>query len=294
MGKVFEVIRYLLATIVTVAWLFPLFWWFLTSFKPYSALFTREPVYIFKPTFEWWYTVLTGIPPWAAELKKTGAIVGEAGGWFYAVPYLLNSIIIATISSILTLLASSYVAYGLSRFDFKHKSDLLFIILSFRFLPPIAVVIPYYLVWTALKLSDTHIGLIILYWIMNMGLGILLMKSYFDDIPRAIDEAAMLDGASRFKIFWRLIMPATKAGLAATFVILYLFSWDEFLMALVLTWKVARTLPVAASTYVTAYGTEWGMIAAVGNLALIPVAILSILTSRYLGRGMAMGLVKGA
>jgi len=164
-------------------------------------------------------------------------------------------------------------------------------VLSQRFMPPIAIIVPMVFMFHFLRLLDTRLGLIIVDTLMNLPICVLLMKSFFDDVAQEIDEAAMIDGASRLQTFLRVVLPLVKGGVAATAVLCFIFSWTEFLLSLFLTNSI-RTLPVKISTFVTSTGTEWGFIAALGTSAMLPSFIFILLVQRQLVRGLTLGSLK--
>jgi multiple sugar transport system permease protein len=158
-------------------------------------------------------------------------------------------------------------------------------------MPPIAVAIPIFFMFRDIGLFDGYLGLILAHTLINLPLAVLLMKSFLDDVPRELDQAAMIDGASRAQVFRLVVMPLVKGGLAATAVLCFIFSWTEFLLSLQLTTSI-RTIPVKISTFVTSTGTEWGFITALGTAALIPSFIFIMLVQRHLVRGLTLGSLK--
>ena len=286
-------VTYAVLVVYAIFCLFPIYWLVTTSLKPFTEIFTKSPVYTFVPDITWYKLILYYIPSWQIELAKTGAITAESGGWYYTVPYLINSLVIAVGATLITVFVAAFAAYGFSRFEFKRKQDLTFMLLSTRFAPPIAILLPFFILYSGIGLRDTHLGMILLYSFFNMSIAILLMKSFFDDIPKDYDESSILDGAGRFSTFIRVILPTARYGFAATAILIFIFNWNEFISALILTFINARTLPVAMSTFVTAYGTEWGMICAAGTIAILPVFIFALLSQKYLVRGLTFGTVKG-
>lgn len=280
------------AILISGLFFFPIFWWFLSSFKPFGAIFHLPPVFVFKPTLTWYAVVLGGVPYQQTELAETGAITGEGGGLYYSIPYLRDSIIIATLSTLFVVIISCLAGYALSRFTFRRKHDLTFWILSTRMMPPVVVALPLFLMYRTLEWIDTYHGIILVHTAMNVPLATLLVKSFFDEVPRDLDEAAMVDGANRFQAF-QLIVNYVRPGIAAAAILSFIFSWNEFLLTLVLTKGGVRTMPVAASTFITAYGTEWGFLAALGTAAMVPVFIFILLVQRHLVRGLTLGAVRG-
>ena len=251
-------------------------------------------------------------------LKKTGGIVGQTekklrltlvlpsvfgtiaicvalanGGskYFYQ---LLNSIIIGGGSTILAVGLGTLAAYAFSRFDVAGKEDLLFFILSTRMLPPVVVVIPIYLMYSALGLRDTHFGLILLYTTFNVSFAVWLMKGFIDEIPKEYEDAALVDGYSRFQTFMKVILPQSVTGIAATAVFCLITAWNEFAFALVLTevGGKAVTAPPSITSATGSAGMDWGKIAASTFVFLLPVAVFTFLMRGHLLRGVTFGAVK--
>jgi multiple sugar transport system permease protein len=218
---------------------------------------------------------------------------GTAGGGssYYSIPAIRDSVVVAVGSTALATLLAALAAYGLSRFRFKGQQAMLFWVLSQRMMPPIAVAIPIFFMFRDLGLRDTHLGLILAHTLINLPIAVLLMKSFLDDVPIELDEAAVIDGASRWQSFTRIVLPLVKGGLAATAVLCFIFSWTEFLLSLQLTTGI-RTVPVKISTFVTSTGTEWGFITALGSAALVPGFIFILLVQRHLVRGLTLGSLK--
>ena len=218
--------------------------------------------------------------------------VRPGGGDFYMMPNLVDSIIIALGSTGLAMMISILAAYALSRLPMRGQQHFMGWILSTRMMPPVAVAIPMFFIYKNIGLMDTHLGIIIIHALMNLPLAVLLMKSFFDDIPKDIDEAALLDGASRFFVFWRLIVPLAIGGIAATAVLCFIFSWTEFIFVLMLTQTGLKTIPVVSTSFVTSTGTAWDNMAALGTAAIIPAFIFILLVQRHLVRGLTLGSVK--
>ncbi len=286
-----HLLRDLLAWTVVLLFMFPLAWWVLASVKPYTAIFNPTPVYTdFEPTSANYAVTLLGrsrIDP--AE----GGVGGTAGGGssYYSIPSIRDSAVVAVGSTALATLLAALAAYGLSRFRFRGQQAILFWVLSQRMMPPIAVAIPIFFMFRDLGLRDTHLGLILAHTLINLPIAVLLMKSFLDDVPVELDEAAMIDGASRWQCFARVVLPLVKGGLAATAVLCFIFSWTEFLLSLQLTTGI-RTVPVKISTFVTSTGTEWGFITALGSAALVPGFVFILLVQRHLVRGLTLGSLK--
>jgi multiple sugar transport system permease protein len=285
-----RMIRDVAAWAVVLLFLFPLFWWVLASFKPYTAIFAQPPVYVdFTPTTQNYAVTIGG----QSRITLEGGIGGQTGGAssYYSLPSIGDSLIVALGSTAGALLLATLAAYGLSRFAFKAKHHVVFFFLAQRMLPPIAITIPLFFIFRDLGLRDSHLGLIIAHTLINLPLAILLLKSFFDDVPVELDESAMLDGASRFQVFRMVVLPLVKGGIAATAVLCFIFSWTEFLISLQLTTSI-RTIPVKITTFVTSTGTEWGLITALGSAALVPSFIFILLVQKHLVRGLTLGSLK--
>ncbi len=288
-----RIARDILAVLIVAIFMFPIFWWALASIKPYTAIFNKDgPVYFnFTPTLNNYEVVLLGKSRIAEELVDGGTYGAGGASSYDSRQTILDSIIIAVGSTILVTFLATLAAYALSRMHFRYKQDYLFWILSQRFMPPIAAVVPFLFMFRDLGLRDTHLGLILAHTLINLPLAVLLLKSFFDDVPKDVDEAAMIDGATRFQTFRRVILPVVKGGIAATAVLCFIFSWTEFLLSLFLTTSI-RTLPVKISTFVTSTGTEWGFITALGTSAIVPGFIFILLVQRHLVRGLTLGSLK--
>ena len=287
-------LRAVVAMVVVVAFIFPIAWWALASFKPYSAIFTSTPVYTaFNPTLAN-YAVTLGGKSRIEVLVEQGGDPGSGSGGassYYSIPSILESTVVALASTALATLLATLTAFALSRLPMRGKQHYIFWMLSQRMMPPIAVAVPLFFMFRDMGLRDTMTGLVIAHALMNLPLATLLMKSFFDDIPKDIDEAAILDGATRLQTFWKVILPLARGGLAASAVLCFIFSWTEFLLSLQLTSSI-RTVPVKISSFVTSTGTEWGFITALGTAAMVPSFIFILLVQKHLVRGLTMGSCK--
>ncbi len=219
------------------------------------------------------------------------ALANGGSKYFYQ---LLNSIIIGGGSTILAVGLGTLAAYAFSRFDVAGKDDLLFFILSTRMLPPVVVVIPIYLMYSALGLRDTHFGLILLYTTFNVSFAVWLMKGFIDEIPKEYEDAALVDGYSRFQTFLKVILPQSVTGIAATAVFCLITAWNEFAFALVLTEVGGRavTAPPSITSATGSSGMDWGKIAAGTFVFLLPVAVFTFFMRNHLLRGVTFGAVK--
>jgi multiple sugar transport system permease protein len=288
-----QLLRDLTATLVVLIFCFPLFWWALSSIKPYSAIFNKDgPVYFdFEPTLLNYRVTLLGQSRVESAIESGGTYGAGGASSYDSRETILDSVFVAVGATALTVFLATLAAYGLSRLPMRGKQGYIFWILSQRFLPPIAVVIPIMFMFRDMNLLDSRLGLVLAHTLINLPLAVLLLKSFFDDVPREVDEAAMIDGATRFVVFRRIVLPMVRGGVAATAVLVFIFSWTEFLLSLYLTTSI-RTVPVKISTFVTSTGTEWGFITALGTSAILPSFIFILLVQKHLVRGLTLGSLK--
>lgn len=281
-------LRILAAWSVVGLFFFPIYYWTSVAFREGKDIFARPPIlFDFTPTFDNFQKVF-GI-----AFAESGALtVTPGGGNFYMGPRLWDSIVIAGGSTALALFIATLAAYALSRMRFKARHHFVSWVLSTRMMPPVAVAIPMFFIYKTLGLLDSYLGMILIHALMNLPLAVLLMKSFFDDIPAEIDESALVDGASRWTIFRRVVLPMAKGGIAATAVLCFIFSWTEFLFSLTLTQTQIKTVPVVSTTFVTSVGTAWGNMAALGAAAIVPAFIFVLAVQKHLVRGLTMGSLK--
>lgn len=258
----------LLAVILSLA---PLLYLFITSFKEPNLTFSLPPVWIFKPTLQNYREVLAG-----GEFEK----------------YFLNSLVIALSTTAIALFFGGLAAYGFSRFRFRGSFWLRMSALIPQMLPPITIIVPLYVLFNGLKLLDTRWALIISYLTFTIPLALWMMIGFFDDVPIELEEAAMIDGCTRFGALLRVSLPLVAPGLAATAILAFLYCWNEFLYAVILTGREARTLPVTITSFMTNKAILWGRIAASGSMVLVPVLVFALLAQRYLVRGLSRGAIK--
>jgi multiple sugar transport system permease protein len=206
--------------------------------------------------------------------------------------YLINSLIVGSISTFFTLIIGGFASYALVRFNFFGRGTISFSTLLLRMIPPAVLVVPIYVLWTFFRLADTLPGLIIVYVGLNLPFTIWVLISFISDIPLELEEAAVVDGCGPWKIFFQIILPLIKPGLAAAAIFTFRIAWNEFLLALVLTNRVTRTLPVATTIYLTDIGVEWGNITAMGTLVALPAILFTFLAARQLIAGLTAGAVK--
>ena len=287
-SKSTRLLRALLAWAIVLLFVFPLYYWVTVAFKDAREIFDTPPnVWVFSPTmknFEEVFGISLGF------VKRQEVLPG--GGNFHMAPRLWDSIVIAVLSTGLAVAIATLAAYALSRMGFRGRHHFVTWVLSTRMMPPVAVAIPMFFIYRDFMLLDSYLGVILIHALMNLPLAVLLLKSFFDDIPREIDESALIDGASRWLIFRRVILPMAKGGVAATAVLCFIFSWTEFLFVLTLTQTGLKTVPVVSSSFVTSTGTAWGNMAALGAAAMVPAFIFILLVQRQLVRGLTLGSLK--
>jgi multiple sugar transport system permease protein len=279
-------IIYLLIAAALVVFLFPLFWIIETSFKTTGDTFSMPPKFFnFTPTLDNYSHVFTTSVPTAVGGASEATSTGF--GHFFA-----NSVIMASCSTLLALILGTMTAYAFSRFRIKGANDILFFILSQRMLPPVVVIIPIFLLYTDLHLIDSYQGMIMLYTAFNLPFTVWMMKGFLDEIPKEYEDAAMVDGYTRFQAFRKIIIPLALPGMAATAVFAIITVWNEFVFSLILTSQVARTAPPSIVASTTGTGVDWGQIGAASTIFVIPVIIFTFMVRNHLLRGVTFGAVR--
>jgi multiple sugar transport system permease protein len=275
-----------LAVLVYLAFcLAPLLFMVLASFKSDVEIFDPNALFRFTPTLANYEEVLTGTTGAAqAEGSYMGASTGPRA--------LLASAVVTVISTALAIIFGSAAAYGLARYSFRGSRDLAFFILSTRMAPPIAFVLPMFLVFKTLNLLDTYFVLIIVYTGMNLSFVVWLLRGFFREIPIELEQSALLDGYGRLDVFRKIALPLAKPGIIAAAIFSAIFAWNEFLFAAILTADHVRTLPVAITGFSTSMGVRWGAFLATAAVGIIPIFVLTVLLQRHLVRGLTFGAVK--
>jgi len=276
---------WVLIVMVLLITLFPVWWIVMISLKTSDQALTIPPKLIFKPTLENYRSVLFG-----AAQNSSGRWVPTTKGFLSQAA---NSLAICLTSTFLALIAGVPAAYALSKFRFKKKQEISFFILSTRFMPPIVVVIPLFLLYRQLGLMDTRLGMIILYTFISLSLLIWMMKGFFDDMPVELIESARVDGCSRLGALFKVAIPVTRQGIVASAILTLIGTWNEFLFAVIFTSKNAKTVTLSVMGYVTIREVAWANMAAAGSLITIPVLIFTIITQKHLVQGLTSGAVKG-
>ncbi|MEM4234737.1 MAG: carbohydrate ABC transporter permease [Candidatus Methanomethylicaceae archaeon] len=266
-----HMISFTIALLMVIWLIVPPFWMILTSFKYGRDVFDLPPKLIFSPTLENYFSIFN-----RPDLIRVFA----------------NTVLVSVIASLITIAVGSMAAYSMARFG-TGGQPLLFGTLLFRVLPPIVIGLPFFIVFSRLRLIDTLRGLVIAYVAFLLPNTIWLLIPFFGEVPREIEEAALVDGCSRFKAFLLVVLPLVQPGLIVTGIYNLLGSWNHFFYGLILTSFNARTLPVEASNFVGEYALQWGEVSAIGSLLIIPPILVTFFLQKYLVRGLTLGAVKG-
>ncbi|ACM28663.1 carbohydrate ABC transporter permease [Rhizobium rhizogenes] len=267
----------LLWLLLSLLTLFPIYWLFVISVKPAVDLFTTPSLIL--DTVYWKNYV---------NVINNETLRG----------YMINSLIISTSNALLVTVLAFLACYALSRFDLAGKENIFFWTITNRMAPAAVFLLPFYLLFTQVftfgdwKLYDTKIGMILLYCTFNLPFAIWTLRPTIDGIPKELDEAATVDGASTWQVIHEVVFPLARPGLAVTFILTWVFAWNEFLLAATLTSFNARTITTGLSEYVTTTGTEWGTMAAIAVITLIPALIIFSMVQRHIVAGLTFGAVK--
>jgi multiple sugar transport system permease protein len=291
--------RFAAAVVITYALIatLPMVWIFLTSFKTQEDAIAYPPVVLFQPSMEGYVNLLTirsrqtpefiaSLPPartwYEREVRKRNMVIA---GPSKVLPRFMNSLVIGFGSTFLAVFLGTLAAYAFSRFKVPLSDDLLFFILSTRMMPPIAVAIPIYLMYRALGLSDSYVGMIVLYTAVNVSLAVWLLKGFMDEIPREYEEAALVDGYTRLQAF-------VMTGIAATAIFCLIFAWNEYAFASLLTSGDAQTMPPFIPFIIGEGGQDWPAVAAATTLFVLPILFFTVLLRKHLLRGITFGAVR--
>jgi multiple sugar transport system permease protein len=264
-------VQILLLGVIILFCVFPFYWMVTTSLKTQIVALEAPPVWIFEPTFQ----------NYREALFEDGVL-----------RTLINSIIIAICTTILAIGLGLPAAYALARFEFRGKKDLWFWFITNRMISPIVLALPFFLIVRNFGMLDSHITLILIYLTFNLPIVIWICTDQFRAIPKDLDEAAKLEGASQFRIFSQICLPLAMPGVAVSAIFSFIFSWNELMFALVLTRNAAKTAPAMAVSFMEGYNLPYGKIMATSTLIVIPVLIFALIASKQLVRGLTMGAVK--
>lgn len=267
-----HLIRWVLLLVFLVWTVFPIFWMLSMSLKEKTDILAIPPKWFFLPVLRNYL-----------EVFQRGEFLR---GFF-------NSAVIGVFTTVLSLMVGVPAAYALSRFEFRGRNNLQFWVLTTRMMPPVVVLIPYFLLFRSIGLLDTKLAVIMMHTIIGLPLVIWVMRGFFLEIPGALEEAALVDGCTYWGAFIRVILPTSLTGIVAVGILSFIFSWNEFLTALVLTGYRAKTAPVAVYNFISFQNIAWGPLTAAGIIILIPVIVFITLVHRSLVRGLTFGAVKG-
>ena len=262
-----------ISLVFLLAWVFPIVWSVMNSLKTERDVLAYPPKFLFAPTLDAYRDVLFG----------SGSIL----------PNLVSSFIISIGTTIVTMIMAVPAAYSLARLRVPGKRFAGFYVLATQMLPPVGIIIPYFLILRNIGWMDTYQGIILIYLSFSLPFAIWLLVSYFEDIPFEMEEAAYIDGASRWKTLWRIIIPQVRGGIAVTVVFVFLNAWNEFLFAVVLSGNTVRPVTIAMFNFVSVEQTLWTKLAAVSVLAMLPVIVLGIVAQKHIVKGLTVGAVKG-
>jgi len=276
-----EILRYAIIVLILTASLFPIAWMIITSFKPADDVMVSPPRFIFRPTLD----------NYIYALQKANFA-----------HFIENTIYVAVVSTVIVIVLSSLASYSFARYN-PGGGNILFFILTTKMFPAIAVVLPYFIIFQIV--GDTAVGkalgigldrpgaLIISYTMFNLPFAIWLMVSFFQDIPRELEDSARLDGYNRLQVLWRVVLPLAAPGIAVTAIFCLIFSWNEFLFAYILTRDAARTITVGVESFFTLRGILWGPVAAAATISVAPMLAFVLILQRYMVRGLTFGAVRG-
>jgi ABC-type glycerol-3-phosphate transport system permease component len=268
--------RVVLAAVAGVGlalWAFPVIWALLTSFKTERDVLAYPPKLFFEPTLANYREVIFG----------SSSIL----------PNLWSSVVVATAATLLTMLLAVPAAYALARLRYPAKRATGFYVLATQMLPPVGLIIPYYLALQKIGALDTYGGLIVIYLTFALPFAVWLMVSYFEDVPFEMEEAALLDRAGRFRTLLYVILPQVRGGIAVTTIFVFLNAWNEFMFAVVLGGNRVRPITVAMFNFISVEQTQWARLAAGAMLAMAPVILIGIFAQRHIVKGLTVGAVKG-
>jgi multiple sugar transport system permease protein len=263
--------RYLIAILLVIVFVFPVYWLFIISFKTPDEIFAFPPV---------WY-------PASIQFSNYKVLFKDGDAWT-----VWNSLVLASVSTLIAMVLGTLAAYSLVRFKTGGENLAVWII-SQRMMPPVAIVFPLFLLYVYFGWVDSYFGLILLYTAFSLPYVIWMMRGYIEDIPLELEESALVDGCTRWETLWKVVLPMARSGLFATAVFTFIFAWNDFLFALVLTRTEVTTYTVQVTHYFGGQSNFWAKIAAMSVLGTIPVFFTVAVMQRYLVRGISMGAVKG-
>jgi multiple sugar transport system permease protein len=277
-----SVLRAVALTVIGLFFLFPLFWVVLMSFMTNADILRNPPSPFFTPTLHNYTALVSG---------NLGTNVGTQ-----KIDYMLNlfnSTVLSGFSVILSLILGVPAAYAFARYKFRLGEDMAFTLLSFKFAPPLLVLLPLLMYFQSMGLYDTYFGLVWVYQLITLPLVLWIVRGYFEDVSEDIELAYRLDGHSWLRTFFRISIPLARPGIAAAALLSFIFAWNNFIFALILGSSGVQPVTVGALAFVTASGIEYGQIAAALVFSIMPTLVLAIFTQRYLVEGLSLGAIKG-
>ena len=277
-----RILRAILLTLVVLFFLFPLFWVVLMSFQTNETILRIPPSLFFEPTLTNYTALISG------KLETNAGTLEIA-----FMRNLWNSVFLSTSSVLLALILGVPAAYAFARFKFRLGENIAFTLLSFRFAPPLLVLLPLSLYFRQLGLTDTWVGLIWVYQLIALPLILWIVRGYFEDISPDIEHAYRIDGHGWWRTFTRIALPLARPGIAAAGLLSFIFCWNNFVFALILASAAKQPVTVGALAFVTASGIQYGQIAAAVMLSILPTLLLALYAQRYLVEGLSLGAVKG-
>jgi len=277
-----KVLRGIALVLIVLFFMFPMFWILLMSFQTNQDILRTPPSLFFSPTLRNYVALITG---------KIQTTVGTLP--VYYMKNLLNSAMLSFFAVVLSLVLGVPAAYAFARFKFRLGEDIAFTLLSFRFAPPILVLLPLQLYFQDIGLYDTYFGLVWVYQLITLPLILWIVRGYFEDISPDIEHAYRLDGHSWLRSMWKIAIPLARPGIAAAGLLSFIFAWNSFVFALVLGSADVQPVTVGSLAFMTASGIQYGTIAAALVLSVIPTLVLALYTQRYLVEGLSLGAVKG-
>jgi multiple sugar transport system permease protein len=282
-NRILDVAFYIALALILIVVLFPFYWMVLNAFKWGGGGYFAGEYFTYPPTF------------WPSGLHLDNFEEVIFGGKFVnsVFPNILNSAIVGFSTAGIVTAISTLGAFSLTRLRFKRRDDVAFFILSQRILPPVSIIIPYYFIITGIHLLDTQLGLILTYILLNLPFSVWILMTYFEEIPKELEEAAYIDGCSTMSAFRKILLPLALPGILVTAIFCVITCYNEFLFSFVLTYSKAVTLPRAIADFVTIQGTLWGQMSAASFLGILPVIAFAMIIQRHLVRAMTLGAVKG-
>jgi multiple sugar transport system permease protein len=262
---------HLLLALIALIFVFPYIWMVISSFKTPADIIAIPPKLVFTPTLENFHKLITD---------------------FHVVPAIWNSVIVVLMATTVAVLLGVMAAYALARFNFRGKNALALDILAIRMVPPIATAIPVYVIALKSGLFNTYWALVLVNAVFNIPLVIWVLRVFIEELPASIEEAALVDGCSRWRVLWSISFPLILPGITAVTILTAIFVWNEFLFANILTGPETKTLPVVVALSIQPRGVAWGIAAAGGTLVSLPIVLLLMIIQRYLVRGLTFGVVK--